>query len=151
MGAGSKQVASVDGTPITSQEYQSALNRQVEFFSQMMGGSTMTQKQLEEMGIKQSVLNGLIQQKLILNAADEMGIVVSLPQVKDEIKVMPYFQTNNRFDVNRYRNMLQGNGYIPTQFEQLVARWHKAEESRWIIRFPDGLWKCCSGHDEVQE
>ncbi len=121
MGAGSKQVASVDGTPITSQEYQSALNRQVEFFSQMMGGSGMTQKQLEEMGIKQSVLNGLIQQKLILNAADEMGVVVSLPQVKEEIKVMPYFQTNNRFDVNRYRNMLQGNGYIPTQFEQLVA------------------------------
>jgi peptidyl-prolyl cis-trans isomerase D len=121
MGAGSKQVASVDGTPITSREYQTALTRQVEFFNQMMGGKAMTQKQLEEMGIKQSVLNGLIQQKLILNAADDMGFVVSLAEVKNEIKSLPYFQTNGRFDVNLYRNMLQSNGYVPSQFEELVA------------------------------
>lgn len=114
-------VATVDGTPITIKEYQMALNRQVEFFNQMMGGQGMTQKQLEEMGIKQSVLNGLIQQKLILNTADQMGFVVSLDEVKNEIKSMPYFKTNNQFDVNLYKNMLQSNGYVPTQFEELVG------------------------------
>ncbi len=119
MGSG-QQVASVDGTPVTVREYQIALNRQVEFFNQMMGGGGMTQKQLEEMGIKQSVLNGLIQQKLILNTAQNMGIVVSMDEVKNEIKTMPYFQTNNKFNVNLYRNMLQSNGYVPTQFEELV-------------------------------
>ncbi|MGE3609984.1 MAG: SurA N-terminal domain-containing protein [Bacteriovoracaceae bacterium] len=118
---GGKNVATVDGTPITIKEYQTALNRQIEFFSQMMGGQGLTQKQLEEMGIKQSVLNGLVQQKLILNAADQMGFVVSLDEVKAEIKNMPYFKTNNQFDVNLYRNMLQSNGYIPTQFEELVS------------------------------
>ena len=116
-----QNVAAVDGTPITIKEYQTALNRQVEFFNQMMGGGGMTQKQMEDMGIKQSVLNGLIQQKLILNAADELGFVVSLDEIKNEIKSMPYFKTNNQFDVNLYRNMLQGNGYIPTQFEELVG------------------------------
>ncbi len=115
-----QSVATVDGTPISIKEYQTALTRQVEFFNQMMGGQGMTQKQLEEMGIKQSVLNGLIQQKLILNTADQMGFVVSLEEVKNEIKGMPYFQTNNQFDVNLYRNMLQSNGYVPTQFEELV-------------------------------
>lgn len=119
MGSG-QQVASVDGTPVTVREYQIALNRQVEFFNQMMGGNGMTQKQMEEMGIKQSVLNGLIQQKLILNTAQNMGIVVSMDEVKNEIKTMPYFQTNNQFNVNLYRNMLQSNGYVPTQFEELV-------------------------------
>jgi peptidyl-prolyl cis-trans isomerase D len=34
---------------------------------------------------------------------------------------MPYFKTNNQFDVNLYRNMLQSNGSIPTQFEELVG------------------------------
>ena len=82
---GGKNVATVDGTEITIKEYQVALNRQVEFFNQMMGGQGMTQKQLEEMGIKQSVLNGLIQQKLLLNAADQMGFVVSLDEVKNEM------------------------------------------------------------------
>lgn len=121
LGGGAKNVATVDGTPVTTREYQIALSRQVEFFNQMMGGQGLTQKQLEEMGIKQSVLNGLIQQKLVLNAAKEMGFVVSLDEVKNEIRSMPYFQTNNRFDVNLYRNMLQGNGYVPAQFEELVA------------------------------
>ena len=115
-----QSVATVDGTPVSIKEYQTALTRQVEFFNQMMGGQGMTQKQLEEMGIKQSVLNGLIQQKLILNTADQLGFVVSLEEVKNEIKGMPYFQTNNQFDVNLYRNMLQSNGYVPTQFEELV-------------------------------
>lgn len=117
----SKSVATVDGTPITTKEYQMALARQVEFFNQMMGGSGLSQKQLEDMGIKQSVLNGLVQQKLILNTADQMGFVVSLPEVKAEIRNMPYFQTKNAFDVNLYRNALQANGYIPAQFEDLVS------------------------------
>lgn len=117
----SQQVGTVDGTAISYKEYANALNRQVEFFNQMMGGKGLTQKQLEEMGIKQSVLNGLIQQKLILNTADKMGIVVSLDEVKNEIKSMQYFKTNNQFDVNLYRNMLQGNGYTPGQFEELVG------------------------------
>jgi peptidyl-prolyl cis-trans isomerase D len=116
-----QSVATVDGTPISIREYQNALSRQVDFFNQMMGGKGLTQKQLEEMGIKQSVLSSLIQQKLVLNAADQMGITVSLDEIKNEIKVMPYFQTNKQFDVNLYRNMLQSNGYTPTQFEELVG------------------------------
>jgi peptidyl-prolyl cis-trans isomerase D len=120
--AGGKSVASVDGTPITTKEYQMALSRQVEFFNQMMGGKGgMTAKQLEEMGIKQSVMNGLIQQKLVLNTAQQMGFIVSLEEVKNEIRNMPFFKNQDKFDVNLYRNMLQRNGYIPSQFEELVG------------------------------
>ena len=113
-------VASVDGTPITMKEFQVALGRQVEFFNQMMGGN-VTEKQLQEMGIKSSVLDNLIKQKLVLNLSEKMGFVVSLEEVKNEIKNMPYFKTKEQFDVNLYRNALQANGYTPTQFEELVA------------------------------
>jgi len=118
---GGKNVATVDGTEITIKEYQVALNRQIEFFNQMMGGKGMTQKQLEEMGIKQSVMNGLVQQKLIANTADNMGLVVSLEEIKNEIKNLAYFKRNEQFDVNTYRNVLQSNGYTPTQFEELIG------------------------------
>lgn len=121
MGGSSKNVATVDGTPITFKEYQMALSRQVEFFNQMMGGKGLSQKQLEEMGVKQSVMNGLVQQKLILNAADSLGLVVSLEEIKNDIKNLPYFKTANQFDVNLYRNVLQSNGYVPAQFEELVG------------------------------
>lgn len=117
---GSNEVANVNGTPITTKEYQTALNRQVEFFNQMMGGN-LTQAQLEQMGIKKTVLDTLIQQKLMLNAADKIGFAISLDEVKAEIKKLPYFQTNGQFDVSLYRNMLQGNGYVPARFEELIA------------------------------
>jgi peptidyl-prolyl cis-trans isomerase D len=120
-GVGGKDVATVDGTPVSAREFQVALNRQVEFYNQMMGGKGLTQKQLEEMGIKQSVLNGLIQQKLISNVADSLGLVVSQDEIKNEIKQLPYFQRNNQFDVNQYRNVLQSNGYSPSQFEELIG------------------------------
>ncbi len=118
---GGKNVATVDGTEITIKEYKNAMNRQIEFFTQMMGGKGMTQKQLEEMGIKQSVMNGLVQQKLIANTADSMGLVVSLEEIKSEIKNLAYFKKNDQFDVNTYRNVLQSNGYSPTQFEELIG------------------------------
>lgn len=118
---GSKHVAMVDGTPVTIREYQMALSRQVEFFNQMMGGNTLTQKQLEDMGIKDSVLSGLIQQKLILNSADDVGIVVSMDEVRSEIRNMPFFKNpSGQFDVTQYRNALQMNGYTPTQFEDII-------------------------------
>ena len=117
---GANEVASVDGTPITAREYQTALNRQVEFFNQMMGGN-LTQQQLEQMGIKRTVLDSLIQQKLMLNAAGKIGMSISLNEVKDTIKKLPYFQTNGQFDVSLYRNMLKSNGYVPGRFEELIA------------------------------
>ena len=130
----SQQVASVDGTPVTTKEYSNAFNRQLEFYNQMMGGSGMTQKQIEEMRVKESVLNELIQQKLVLNTADQIGLVVSLDEIKSEIKSMSYFKTNDQFDVNRYKNMLQGNGYVPSQFEELVADNTKQKKVEELFR-----------------
>lgn len=130
----SKEVASVDGTPVTTREYQMALQRQIEFFSQMMGGGNVDPKQLEALGIKQTVLNGLIQQKLILNATKEIGLNVSLEEVKSEIKALPYFQTANKFDVNLYRNVLQSNGYTPAQFEELVGNDTKQKKMEEIFQ-----------------
>jgi peptidyl-prolyl cis-trans isomerase D len=118
---GGKNVATVDGTPVTIKEYQAALSRQVEFYSQMLGGKSLTQKQIEEMGIKQSIITGLIQQKLISNAANSAGLAVSLNEIKNEIKNLQYFKRNEQFDVNAYRTVLQTNGYTPTQFEELIS------------------------------
>jgi peptidyl-prolyl cis-trans isomerase D len=118
---GGKNVATVDGTPVSIKEYQVALSRQIDFYSQMLGGKGLTQKQIEEMGIKQSIINGLVQQKLVGNAAQKMGLAISLDEIKNEIKNLQYFKRNEQFDVNTYRNVLQANGYTPTQFEELIG------------------------------
>lgn len=118
--ASPQDVASVDGISITQREYQMRLAQQVEFFSQMMGGQ-MTQQQMAQMGIKDTVLGGLVQQKLLLNAGMKMGLTLSEAELKEEIKKLPYFQTSGKFDVNKYRGLLQANNYTPTQFEEMIG------------------------------
>lgn len=118
-GSGGQEVASVDGSPISIREYQMALSRQIDFLKQMMGGN-ITDKQIMQMGIKETVLGTLVQQKHILNVGRDMGIAISTEEVKGEIKNLPYFKTNNQFDVNLYKNLLQNNGFTPTQFETVI-------------------------------
>lgn len=118
--ASSQDVASVNGLPVTQREYQMRLSQQVEFFSQMMGGQ-MTQQQMEQMGIKDTVLGGLVQQKLLLSNGLDMGITMSESDLKEEIRKLPYFQTNGKFDVNKYKGLLGANQYTPAQFEEMIS------------------------------
>lgn len=118
--ASTQDVANVNGLPVTQREYQMRLAQQVEFFSQMMGGQ-MTQAQMEQMGIKDTVLGGLIQQKLLLSAGIDMGLTLSEAELKEEIKKLPYFQTGGRFDVTKYKGLLASNQYTPAQFEEMIG------------------------------
>lgn len=115
-----KDVANVGGTPITAREFQGLLARQIDFYAQMTG-KQLTQNDVEQMGIKNRVLENLIQQKLIFNQAKDAGLAVGENELKDEIKNLPYFKTNEKFDVSKYRGLLQQNGYTPTQFEDLIT------------------------------
>ncbi len=116
-----KDVGSVDGLVITPREYQMRLAQQVEFFGQMMGGS-LTQQQIEQMGLKETVLSGIIQQKLLVTTGRKMGLVLSENEVKEEIRKLPPFQQNGQFNVTLYRNLLQANSYSPAQFEEMIGQ-----------------------------
>lgn len=117
--ASGQDVATVNGLPVTQREYQMRLSQQVEFFGQMMGGQ-MTQAQIEQMGVKDTVLGGLVQQKLLLSTGMDMGMTLSEAELKQEIKKLPYFQTNNQFDVTKYKALLASNQYTPAQFEEMI-------------------------------
>src|SRR3989338_2070175 len=85
-------VAQVDSTPISFREYQGALTQQLNFYGQMMGGKALTSQQIKQFQIKESVLNSLIQQKILINLATDMSLNPSLEEIKDEIKAQSYFQ-----------------------------------------------------------
>ncbi len=115
-----QDVASVDGLPISSREYQMRLSQQIEFFNQMMGGK-MTPQQINQMGVKETVLGQIIQTKLLLSFGLNNGLALSEDEVKSEIKKLPYFQRDGKFDVGLYRNLMQSNGYNPAQFEEMIS------------------------------
>lgn len=114
-------VASVDGTPVRLREYQMAVQQQAQFYSQMMGGKELTNKQLEQFGVKKAALNRLVQTKLMLNLANKINLEIGSQELKKEIKELPYFKTGESFDVSKYRQLLAANGFTPSDFEKITS------------------------------
>ena len=121
---------------IKPEEYQQEYNRQIEFFKQMMGGE-ITAKQVEQMGIKQSILKNLIQKKLMIKFATDMGSFPSQEQIVTEVKSLPYFQSNGQFDLEKYKAVLQANRLTPQEFEEDVINQLKLKSTQELVRtFP---------------
>lgn len=137
MQAGSPNaVAKVGDLPIRPEEYQQEYNRQIEFFKQMTGGE-LNAKQIEAMRIKESTLRNLVQRKLMVKFATDLGAYPSDEQVKAEIKSLPYFLTNGQFDINRYKGLLAANRLTPNEFEADVINQLKMKNTQELLtNFP---------------
>lgn len=110
-------VGSVGGKPIRIEEYQQEYNRQLEFYKQITGGD-LTAKQIESFKVKEATIKNIVQRKLMVKFAKDLGTFPSDEEVKAEIKSMPYFLTNGQFDVTRYKGILAANRLTPLEFEQ---------------------------------
>lgn len=129
-------VGKVGDYQITTDEYQQEYNRQIEFFKQMFGGE-ITAKQIEAMKIKESIAKNLVQKKLMLILANEMGSYPSDEAVKKEIKELPYFKTDNQFDITKYKSLLAMNKLTPQQFEEDVINQMKTKSLMEVsMEFP---------------
>ncbi|MGZ3693299.1 MAG: peptidylprolyl isomerase [Bdellovibrionota bacterium] len=114
----SSEVASVNGEKISYQDFQQAVNRDVENYRNL--GMDLPPELMEN--IKFSTLQGLVKNKLMLVEARRLGIVASDHEVSDEIQHLPYFQDKDKkaFDVELYKKILASNNLSPQQFEQSV-------------------------------
>ena len=66
---GQAAVGSVGGNPIGADEYQRELQQRLNYFSNIMGGRSLTSKEIESYGIKKMVLQSIISKKLMINFA----------------------------------------------------------------------------------
>lgn len=107
----------VDGEAITVQEYQRALNQQMEFFKQFGGGQVPESM----MGrIKENVFNDLVMRRLKQQEARKMGLTPSDEEIRAKVQEVPAFQKNGKFDLLQYKEVLAANGYSATQFEKMI-------------------------------
>lgn len=109
-------VATVNGEPITLEEFDKALDRTMDQYSAQFGG-TIPKGLLEALNIKKQVINELIQRFLLIQGGEEMGIYVSDMEIQDAIKNMTVFQNNDTFDGDRYNEVLKGSRLTPKKFE----------------------------------
>ncbi len=111
----------VNGETISYTEFSRALNQRIEFLKGLMGGK-VSEAQLEQFRISESVFNDLAQRKVFAQIAEKEGFYPSAEEIRDEILKQEVFRKEGRFDKVLYRNLLQANALTPVRYEEIVGR-----------------------------
>ncbi len=118
VGGSTNTIGSVEGIPVKAREWQTVYNQQLQFYSQFSGGKPLTRKQIESFGVEKRVRDIIVNQKLLIKLADNLNVHSSEKELAKEIKDLPYFKTNEKFDVQRYKTLLKANGITTAEFEE---------------------------------
>ncbi len=106
----------VNDEDISFQEYQRAYDQLLSSYRQQFGGS-VPEALLKSLGLSQQIKTQLIQQALLRQGAQAMGLRVSGPEVQRNIQEMVQFQENGAFSMEKYKATLQSNRLTPHKFE----------------------------------
>ena len=110
-------VAEVNGAEIGAERYREAFNQRVRAMQQMMGGR-VDARLFNDPGFKRQVLESLVDEVLVVQAAQDAGYRISDLQLSKEISTIPQFQREGRFDLAHYQEVLRSAGYTSARFEQ---------------------------------
>ena len=125
-------IAKVNGEEILQGQFQHAYAQAIERYSKMFGGS-IPENLLKQLNVKQQVLNTLIDEAIIRQSAEKMGIRVSEDEIKDIILTFPNFKRNGVFDKRLYDMALRQSGLTPIQFEGLIRQQLMTDKVRELL------------------
>jgi peptidyl-prolyl cis-trans isomerase D len=115
------KVASVNDDVITGVEYDKAYRDMLEAY-RMQYKDMWSESLLKALDLKRQTLERLIDQKLIAQEADRLGLRVTEKELQHTIMGYPAFQTGGQFDLRRYRGLLQSNRMNPEDFELTMSQ-----------------------------
>jgi peptidyl-prolyl cis-trans isomerase D len=112
----STYVAKVGKQEISQTDFQDRMN-QLRQQATAEQGDKFDSSVLQKPEVKQQVLDGMIDQRLLLTATGDWGMRVSDKAVRDYIAAIPQFQLNGQFDPASYRTFLESQRKTPAMFE----------------------------------
>ncbi len=115
-GPSSTVIAKINGEEVLQSEYQQALQQ---YRDQMRAklGEKFDPEVFDKFEIKQAVLNGIVDKKLLRMASHDIGQRVSNKSILNNIRTTPAFQKEGQFDSNTYNRLLARSGLTPSRFE----------------------------------
>ncbi len=119
-GAGS-DVASVGDTKITVQQFDQALRERQDQLRQSMGAA-FRPEMLNSPDARLSVLNSLIDQRLLLLEAGKNRLGVSDAALSDFIARIPALQEDGKFSMEKYERLINSRGMSKPQFEATLRQ-----------------------------
>lgn len=112
-------VAKVGKHEISQQDFQDRMNQLRQQLSSEQGDS-FDPDAFEKPAMKLKVLDGMIDQQLLLKANQDWGVRVPDQAVRDYIAAIPAFQISGQFDPNTYRTLLAEQRKTPEMFQDDV-------------------------------
>lgn len=119
--SGEGYVAIVDGEEIPRREYEQALRDHHERMRTMLGAN-FDSAMLDTFEVRNSVLERLIQQRLLHQEAINNGFIVLDSQLVNTIRDIPAFRKDNQFSKQQYEELLRAQGLTPALFESRVRQ-----------------------------
>jgi len=107
-------IASVDGEEIDINLYYQELNSQQRNLQQQLGAQY---SQEMDNALKQTLLDTMINEKLIENFANSLDLVTLDQEVRSVIQSNQVFQVEGVFSEERYNQLLRLNSFTPTAYE----------------------------------
>jgi len=114
-------VAKVDGQNITRQEFGRTLKEQQERMRGAMG-ERFDPAMLDRPEVRQSVLDGLVQQHLLAMEANRVGFNLPDTLLASIIADIPEFQQDGKFSQARYESMIRAQDMTPAVFENRLRQ-----------------------------
>lgn len=114
-GVGS-DVASVGESKITVQQFENALRERQDQMRQALGAS-FKPEMLNTPDARLSVLNSMIDQRLLLLESSKNQLMTSDEALRDVIAKIPALQNDGKFSMEKYEQTLRAQGMSQPQFE----------------------------------
>lgn len=112
-----RPVVKVDRHSISQEELAHHLQKEHARIHEMTKGK-ITAQQIKSLGVHVSVINRLVNQLILKDELEQMNLGASDELLKDQIYAMPAFQTDGRFDSNKFLSVVQQQGMNERTFLQ---------------------------------
>jgi peptidyl-prolyl cis-trans isomerase D len=113
---GTEIVAEVGNYKITAEEYWKTYDRIYRFYKEIYKDK-FDEETEKKLNLKENVLDSMIDERVLLITAKDMGISVSDEELQESIAGEPAFMKNGVFDKEVYLNRLRLNRIAPEIFE----------------------------------
>ncbi|RUM66281.1 MAG: hypothetical protein DSZ06_03575 [Sulfurospirillum sp.] len=119
--AGGDKIAKVGDRYITNSDMQSTLNNLYSYYNSVFQGK-FTKEMANQMHLQEQAFAKLIDDNILLNYADELGITALDDEVIKEFTSIKAFWVDGKFSKSRLEQILRSKGINKKQFEEEVKK-----------------------------
>ena len=139
-GSPGQTLALVGEEPISVGEFQRAYLRQRQFYERLYQGRRLDPAMLRRLGLEEQVLQGLVEDRLVLLEARRLGLSVPDGAVAKMLATSPEFQENGRFMGGaEIKRRLELQGITVPEFEESLRRRLLREQLEGLVTQQAGV------------